>query len=92
MATSPSDVNGRVSAVLKEHEHPQMTDARLAAMKAAAQKVFDAAMTERGTDPAGYELTVHIDELVGPMAFIAERTGKKRTWPLPAFQALLNKS
>jgi len=93
MATSPSwDVNGQVSAVLREHEHPNMTDERLAAMKAAAQKVFAAAMNERGTDPDGYELLVHIDELVGPMAFVVERGGKKRQWPLPAFQGWLSQS
>jgi hypothetical protein len=64
------DVNARVQVALHEHEHPDMTEARLAATKAAAITIFDAALRERGTDPAGFELLVHIDELVGPMAFV----------------------
>lgn len=47
-----------------------MTDERLAAMKAAAQDVFSAALQERGTDPSRFELLLHVDELVGPMAFV----------------------
>jgi hypothetical protein len=83
------DVNARVQVVLREHEHPDTTDARLAAMKAAAITVFDTALRERGTDPAGFELLVHIDELVGPMAFVVELGGQQRRWPLPAFQGWL---
>jgi hypothetical protein len=69
-----------------------MTDARLAAMKAAATVVFNATLYERGTDPAAFELLVHVDELVGPMAFVIERSGAQRRWPLPSFQAWLSKS
>jgi hypothetical protein len=92
MATSPKwDVNARVDAVLREHEHPTMTDARLDAMKAAATAEFQAALRDRGTDPARFELIVHIDELVGPMAFVAE-PATKRDWPLPMFNAWLKRS
>lgn len=86
------DVNARVSAVLREHEHPDMTEARLDAMRSAAKGVFATAMRERGTDPAKYELLVHVDELVGPMAFVLELDGRKRSWPLPAFQGWISQS
>jgi hypothetical protein len=84
------DVNARVQASLHQHEHPNMTDERLATMKAAAQSAFAAAMRDRRTDPELFELLVHIDELVGPMAFVLERDGQQRHWPLPAFQAWLS--
>jgi hypothetical protein len=61
-------------------------------MKVAAQSVFATAMRERGTDPSGFELLVHVDELVGPMAFVVERGGAQRNWPLPAFQAWLSEN
>jgi len=67
-----------------------MTDERQDTMKAAAQMVFAKAMNERGTDPNGFELIRHIDELVGPMAFVVERVGRKRQWPLAAFQGWLS--
>jgi hypothetical protein len=92
MRTAHWDVNARVQGALREHEHPDMTDARLAAMKGAAIAAFDAALRERGTDPAGFELLVHIDELVGPMAFVVELAGAHRRWPLPAFQGWLSRS
>ncbi|HTA89764.1 MAG TPA: hypothetical protein VK745_09325 [Polyangiaceae bacterium] len=69
-----------------------MTDARLAAMKAAAVAVFNAALRERGTDPTRFELLVHIDELVGPMAFVVELRDQQRRWPLPSFQGWLSQS
>ena len=91
ISVSPAwDVNARVQASLREHEHPNMTDERLATMKAAAQSVFAAAMRDRRTDPEPFELLVHVDELVGPMAFVVERGGAQRNWPLPAFQAWLS--
>ncbi len=95
MATSTPpnwDVSARVSAVLREHEHPDMTVQRLEAMTRAARETFAAAMRERGTDPDAFELVVHIDELVGPMAFVVELGGKKRSWPLPAFQGQISQS
>jgi hypothetical protein len=94
MATSPPphwNVSERVQAVLTEHDHPAMTDERLAAMKTAARAEFDAAMRERGTDPERFELLVHIDELVGPMAFVVERA-TRQDWPLPMFQAWLSRN
>jgi hypothetical protein len=93
MTASPAkwDVNARVQAVLEAHEHPNMTDARLAAMKAAALAEFEAALRDRGTDPDRFELLVHVDELVGPMAFVRE-PATRRDWPLPMFQNWLGKS
>lgn len=85
-----ADVNARVDAVLKEHEHPAMTDERLEAMRAAARAEFNAALRERGTDPDRFELLVHLDELVGPMAFVVERA-TKHDWPLPMFQKWLSR-
>jgi hypothetical protein len=64
----------------------------LEAMTLAARETFATAMRERGTDPNAFELLVHIDELVGPMAFVAERDGKKRSWPLPVFQGHISRS
>lgn len=94
MSTSnpPSwDVNARVQAALEAHEHPSMTDERLAAMKAAALAEFQRALRDRGTDPNRFELIVHVDELVGPMAFVREpATG--RDWPLPIFNHWLKQS
>jgi hypothetical protein len=95
MSTLPPpnwNVNARVQAVLEEHEHPVMTEARLAAMKAAAKAEFDAALRDRGTDPSRFELIVHIDELIGPMAFVKEVDPEKRDWPLPMFNAWLKRS
>ena len=69
-----------------------MDDERLEAMKRAAQDEFERALRDRGTDPTRFELSVHIDELVGPMAFVAEVNGRKRQWPLPAFQAFLSEN
>lgn len=86
------DLDARVQAVLDEFEHPFMTDERLEAMQHAAQQEFERALRDRGTDPGGFELLVHIDELVGPMAFVAEVGGRKRQWPLPAFQAWLSEN
>lgn len=94
MSTSPPlnwNVNARVQAVLEAHEHPVMTEERLAAMKAAAKAEFEAALRDRGTDPGRFELVVHIDELVGPMAFVQERA-TKQDWPLPMFQAWLSRN
>ena len=94
MSTLPPpnwNVNARVQAVLEAHEHPVMTEHRLAAMKAAAKTEFEAALRDRGTDPSRFELIVHIDELVGPMAFVKE-TGTKQDWPLPMFQAWLSRN
>lgn len=68
-----------------------MTEQRLAAMKSAARAEFEAALRDRGTNPNRFELVVHIDELVGPMAFVQERA-TKQDWPLPMFQAWLNRS
>jgi hypothetical protein len=93
MTASPAkaDVNARVQAVLQAHEHPHMTEPRLAAMKAAALAEFQAAMRDRGTDPDHFELLVHVDELVGPMAFVLEpATGQD--WPLPMFNHWLKQS
>jgi hypothetical protein len=94
MSTSapPSwNVNARVQAVLEAHEHPVMTEQRLAAMKTAAQAEFEAALRDRGTDPNRFELVVHIDDLVGPMAFVQE-SATKQDWPLPMFQAWLSRN
>lgn len=55
-----------------------MTDARLAAMKAAARAEFQAALRGRGTDPACFELIVHIDELVGPDGIRSRAGGETR--------------
>jgi len=85
------DLNARVEAVLRAHEHPGMTDARLSAMRAAALAEFRAALRDCGTDPDRFKLTVHIEELVRPMAFVAEpATGKD--WPLATFNAWLKQS
>lgn len=84
------NVSERVQAVLAEHEHPAMTEERLAAMKAAARAEFDSALRERGTDPERFELLVHIDELVGPMAFVVERA-TEQDWPLSVFHGWLSR-
>jgi hypothetical protein len=68
-----------------------MTEQRLAAMKTAAQAEFEAALRDRGTDPNRFELVVHIDDLVGPMAFVQE-SATKQDWPLPMFQAWLSRN
>jgi hypothetical protein len=68
-----------------------MSEQRLAAMKTAARAEFDAALRDRGTDPNRFELIVHIDELVGPMAFVQE-IATKQDWPLPMFQAWLSRN
>jgi hypothetical protein len=47
-------------------------------------------LMQRRTDPELFELLVHIDELVGPMAFVVERGGEQRHWLLPAFQVSLS--
>ena len=94
MATLPPpnwNVNARVQAVLEAHEHPVMNEARLTAMKSAAVAEFEAALRDRGTDPSRFELIVHIDDLVGPIAFVTER-GTKQEWPLPMFQAWLSRN
>lgn len=67
-----------------------MTEERLAAMKTAARAEFDAAMRDRGTDPERFDLLVHIDELVGPMAFVVEQA-TKQDWPLSVFQGWLSR-
>jgi len=85
------NVNARVQAVLEAHEHPVMTEQRLAAMKAAARAEFEAALHDRRTDPSRFELIVHIDELVGPMAFVQGRA-TRQDWPLRMFQAWPNRS
>jgi hypothetical protein len=85
------DVNARVQAVLEAHEHPAMTDDRLAAMKATPCAEFEAALRDRATDPDRFQLIVHIDELVGPMAFVTEPAAK-RDWPLPMFNAWLKQN
>jgi hypothetical protein len=85
------DVNARVQAVLEQHEHPHMTDARLDAMKAAALAEFRASLTECETNPDHFELLVHVDEIVGPIAFVLEpATGQD--WPLQVFQNWLKRS
>lgn len=69
MATlSKWDVNARVEAVLREREHPKITDARLAAMKAAATAESRAALRDRDTDPSRFDVIVHIDEFSGSNA------------------------
>jgi hypothetical protein len=49
-------------------------------------------LRDRGTDPAGFDLAVRIDEATGATAFVLESGGKKRTWSLSEFQAWLSQS
>src|SRR5262245_30070199 len=91
-STDRSDILVRVHAVLRTHEHPNMTEERSEAMRAAAENEFRSALRDRGTDPERNKLLVHLDELVGPMAFVAEQSGERRTWPLPAFQVWISRS
>jgi hypothetical protein len=65
---------------------------RLPTMREVAHAEFQSALRDRGTDPAGFDLAVRIDEAAGAMAFVLESGGKKRTWSLSEFQAWLSQS
>lgn len=78
--------------MLDAHESPTMSAERLEVMRDAAQAKFSRALVDRGTEPSRFRLVVHIDELVGPMAFVVELADRCREWSLPAFQAWLGEN
>ncbi len=56
-------------------------------MKEAAQLALETALQTASINPAGYEVIVHDDELVGPMVFVVLPDGS--SCPLPALEAKL---
>jgi hypothetical protein len=87
-----ADIHARVEAVLRAIMRVRMLGDRLPTMREVAHAEFQSALRDRGTDPAGFDLAVRIDEAAGAMAFVLESGGKKRTWSLSEFQAWLSQS
>jgi hypothetical protein len=85
-------VPARVEAVLRAIMRVRMLGDRLPTMREVAHAEFQSALRDRGTDPAGFDLAVRIDEATGATAFVLESGGKKRTWSLSEFQAWLSQS
>lgn len=86
-----ANVSARVRLVMREHEHPEMTPARVEAMGNAAKLTFADALDARGIDATQFELFIHLDELVGPMAFVARTDESAQSWTLAGFQVWLSR-
>jgi hypothetical protein len=64
------------SAILEPYEGTQPSPSKLSALEVRLQRLFDDALTGVGLDPTGWNVRLVLDDVLGPVAMLEDRTGK----------------